>query len=120
MLKQRHKAKHHPLHKPLRPNWLMKQKNRKIEETEGAKGRAERKREIAALHKRIEDWNNTHPIGTKVNVEGYEETLETRTRSMVLFGHRTAIYMKDYNGYFALDEVTAVEEGEKPDALRQN
>jgi hypothetical protein len=31
--------------------------------------------------------------------------LETRSEAVVLFGHRAAVYMKGYNGYFDLDEV---------------
>lgn len=53
----------------------------------------------------VADWNNTHRIGIKVRVKGYPEPLTTRTEAMILFGHRAAIYMQDYNGYFALDEV---------------
>ena len=55
---------------------------------------------------KVDRWNSTHPIGSKVSADGYESQLETRTEAMVLFGHRAAIYMKGYNGYFALDEVT--------------
>ncbi|MCG8338890.1 MAG: ACP S-malonyltransferase [Proteobacteria bacterium] len=66
------------------------------------------KQQIEELHKKIETWNKTYPLGTKVSVEGYDEELKTRTEAMVLFGHRAAIYMKGYNGYFALDEVTPV------------
>jgi hypothetical protein len=40
----------------------------------------------------------------KSTVAGYD-ALETRTEAMVLFGHRAAVYMKGYNGYFDLDEV---------------
>ena len=57
---------------------------------------------------KIERWNLTHPVGSKVYVDGYEDQLETRTEAIILFGHRSAIYMKGYNGYFALDEVTPV------------
>jgi malonyl CoA-acyl carrier protein transacylase len=55
---------------------------------------------------KVDRWNLTHPIGSRVSVDGYESQLETRTEAIVLFGHRAAIYMKGYNGYFALDEVT--------------
>lgn len=33
--------------------------------------------------------------------------LETRTEAMVLFGHRAAVYLKGYNGYFDLGELVA-------------
>ena len=57
----------------------------------------------------VADWNKNHPVGTKVksSFADYPE-LTTRTEAMVLFGHRAAVYMQDYNGYFSLDELTAV------------
>ncbi len=57
----------------------------------------------------VEHWNNVYPIGTKVISEFYDTELETRTEAMILFGHRAAVYMKDYNGYFDLREVTPAE-----------
>jgi malonyl CoA-acyl carrier protein transacylase len=56
----------------------------------------------------VAGWNRTHPVGIKVHVKGYGEPLTTRTPAVVLFGHRAAIYMEGYNGYFALDEVEPV------------
>lgn len=55
---------------------------------------------------KVADWNRSHPVGTKVKSStlGYPD-LETRTEAVVLFGHRAAVYMKGYNGYFDLDEV---------------
>lgn len=51
-------------------------------------------------------WNAKHPIGTKVKSHTFEyDELETRTAALVLFGHRAAVYMKGYNGYFDLDEI---------------
>ncbi|MEA5576044.1 ACP S-malonyltransferase [Anabaena sp. UHCC 0451] len=58
------------------------------------------------VQEKVDLWNSTHPIGAKVSVIGYKSQLETRTEAIILFGHRAAIYMKGYNGYFALDEVT--------------
>ncbi|TQV85991.1 ACP S-malonyltransferase [Aliikangiella coralliicola] len=56
---------------------------------------------------KVEAWNKKHPVGTKVKstVMDYD-SLETRTEAVVLFGHRAAVYMKDYNGYFDLNEIT--------------
>jgi malonyl CoA-acyl carrier protein transacylase len=54
----------------------------------------------------VEHWNQTYPIGTKVSSVHYERELETRTEAIILFGHRAAIYMKGYNGYFDLREIT--------------
>ena len=33
--------------------------------------------------------------------------LTTRTSAIELFGHRAAVYMEGYNGYFDLDEIAA-------------
>ncbi len=80
------------------------------DETSGLSRQERRDREIEALHKKIDDWNRTYPPGVKVQVEGYVNELETRTKAMILFGHRGAIYMKGYDGYFALDDVTPLVE----------
>ena len=56
-------------------------------------------------HQRVASWNTEHPVGSQVKVAGYDTALTTRTEAMVLFGHRAAIYMQGYNGYFALDDV---------------
>ena len=62
---------------------------------------------IAQPQDKVNAWNVKNPVGTKVKstLEGYGE-LETRTPAMVLFGHRPAVYMKGYSGYFDLDEIT--------------
>lgn len=57
----------------------------------------------------VEQWNRTYPVGTKVLSDFYDEELETRTEAMILFGHRAAVYMKGYNGYFDLREVRPAE-----------
>ncbi|MBD3317253.1 MAG: ACP S-malonyltransferase [Chitinivibrionales bacterium] len=54
----------------------------------------------------VEKWNSAFPIGTKVSSELYSgEELETRTEAVLLFGHRAAVYMKGYKGYFDLREI---------------
>jgi len=55
---------------------------------------------------KIAAWNAKYPIGTfvKSTTARYGQ-LETRTQALVLFGHRAAVYMKGYNGYFDLDEL---------------
>lgn len=61
-----------------------------------------------AEHK-VAAWNQRHAIGAKVRsllIEG--ETLETRTPALVLFGHRAAVYLQGYNGYFDIDEIVPV------------
>jgi malonyl CoA-acyl carrier protein transacylase len=60
-----------------------------------------------SAHDRTVEWNRRFPVGTRVRspvVPGQE--LATRTPAMVLFGHRAAIYIQGYNGYFDLDELT--------------
>jgi len=54
----------------------------------------------------VANWNKTYPIGSKVSVKNYDELLETRTNATVLFGRRAAVYMKGFNGYFDLTEIT--------------
>ncbi|MDO9106859.1 MAG: ACP S-malonyltransferase [Methylovulum sp.] len=61
-----------------------------------------------ALNKKIHDWNQSHPIGTPVIVKGYQGIMATKSNAVILFGHRAAIYLEGYNGYFALDEVSPV------------
>jgi len=58
---------------------------------------------------KVSAWNASHPVGTRVRstIADYDD-LETRTEAMLLFGHRAAVYMKGYHGYFDLDEVVAV------------
>jgi malonyl CoA-acyl carrier protein transacylase len=57
---------------------------------------------------KVAAWNASHPVGTRVKstIADYDD-LETRTEALVLFGHRAAVYMKGYNGYFDLDELVA-------------
>jgi len=62
-------------------------------------------KEILDPKNMVEQWNKTHPVGTKVISDFYDTELETRTEAMLLFGHRAAVYMKGYNGYFDLREV---------------
>lgn len=58
---------------------------------------------------RVVAWNKAHPIGTKVKslIADYDN-LETRTAAVALFGHRAAVYMKGYNGYFDLNELAQI------------
>ncbi|KAF1018228.1 MAG: hypothetical protein E5299_00009 [Burkholderia gladioli] len=65
----------------------------------------DRERELSELQQRIDDWNGRYPVGTRVQVERYPQQLVTRTPAMSLFGHRAAIYLEGYNGYFDLADV---------------
>jgi malonyl CoA-acyl carrier protein transacylase len=62
----------------------------------------------------VNDWNQSYPIGTQVSAKGYDEILTTKTQAVILFGHRAAVYMQGYNGYFALDEVEPVKHAATP------
>jgi len=55
-------------------------------------------------------WNTSYPVGTRVNakISGTDDTLETRTEAMLLFGHRAVIYLKEHEGYFDLKEISPV------------
>lgn len=59
-----------------------------------------------AAQEKVSLWNKLHPVGTKAKslVANYDH-LETRSEALVLFGHRAAVYMKRYHGYFDLDEI---------------
>ena len=63
---------------------------------------------FAVAEQKVLAWNKRHPVGTKVKslVMDYGE-LTTRTSAVELFGHRAAVYMEGYNGYFDLDEIAA-------------
>lgn len=58
---------------------------------------------------KVEQWNRLYPVGTKVRVPGYDKELKTNTPAVILFRYRAAVYMEDYNGYFALDELSPAE-----------
>jgi hypothetical protein len=62
-----------------------------------------------AAGEKVAVWNRRYPIGTRVKSLLAEYAgLETRTQAVVLFGHRAAVYMTGYNGYFDLDEIVPV------------
>lgn len=56
---------------------------------------------------KVTAFRKRFPVGSRMKSRagGYGE-LETRTEPVVLFGHRAAVYMKGYKGYFDLDELT--------------
>jgi malonyl CoA-acyl carrier protein transacylase len=57
----------------------------------------------------VERWNREHPVGTKIRCDAYDEILTTRSEAVVLFGHRAAVYVENYNGYFDIREISAVD-----------
>jgi malonyl CoA-acyl carrier protein transacylase len=63
---------------------------------------------IGVLLSQVNNWNEQHKVGDKVNVQGGHQGLHTRTEAKILFGQKAVIYLEDYKGYFELDQVTAV------------
>jgi malonyl CoA-acyl carrier protein transacylase len=62
---------------------------------------------FAAAERKVADWNSRHPVGTRVrSLVTAQDELATRTPAVVLFGHRAAVYMEGFNGYFDLDELS--------------
>lgn len=58
---------------------------------------------------KVAAWNKQYPVGTRAKSTLTDDgPLETRTEAIVLFGHRAAVYMKGFNGYFDLDELSPV------------
>ena len=69
----------------------------------------ETNKEPLTAEEKVNAWNQKYPIGTKVKSQVVKDKeLETRTEAVVLFQHRAAVYLKDFNGYFDLDETVAV------------
>ena len=56
----------------------------------------------------VDVWTRKYPVGTRVNSDIYDGELRTRTEALILFGHRAAVYMDGYNGYFDLRELKPV------------
>ncbi|WP_109851301.1 ACP S-malonyltransferase [Aquimarina sp. AU58] len=68
-----------------------------------------KQKKISDPTKLVEQWNEVYPVGTPVFSDFYENELETRSEAVILFGHRAAVYIKGYNGYFDLREVKPVQ-----------
>jgi malonyl CoA-acyl carrier protein transacylase len=58
---------------------------------------------------KVSRWNARYGVGTRVRSQVVKgPILTTKSTALVLFGHRAAVYLDGYNGYFDLDEVTVV------------
>ncbi len=69
----------------------------------------------SAAHRAVAAWNRSHPPGTQVSATLLPgEIRRTRTEAVVLFGHRPAIYLEGYRGYFDLNTVAAAGESGTP------
>jgi len=72
----------------------------------GSNGGAHNDR-FALAEQKVAAWNSRHPVGTGVkSLVAEHGALITRTPAVVLFGHRAAVYMEGFNGYFDLDELS--------------
>ncbi len=60
------------------------------------------------LNSQIDSWNKCHTIGTRVKITGDDKEHQTRSAAMLLLGHKAVIYLQNYKGYFALNEISAV------------
>ncbi|MFB7615006.1 ACP S-malonyltransferase [Kitasatospora sp. NPDC056181] len=57
----------------------------------------------------VRRWNDAYPVGTLVkSTTGDYGNLQTATEATVLFGHRPAVYMNGYRGYFDLTEIEPI------------
>jgi malonyl CoA-acyl carrier protein transacylase len=82
-------------------------KCQKDSEFSGQEHEKDQKIEHLSAEEKVQEWNQKYSVGTRINsLVVDDEDLETRTEAVVLFGHRAAVYVKGYNGYFDLDEIT--------------
>ncbi|CAL9331516.1 ACP S-malonyltransferase [Streptomyces sp. Tu 3180] len=57
----------------------------------------------------VRKWNERYAVGSRFrSTAGSYGELETATEATVLFGHRAAVYMQGYRGYFDLRELEPV------------
>ncbi|MEV8230081.1 ACP S-malonyltransferase [Streptomyces sp. NPDC079167] len=57
----------------------------------------------------VRKWNASHAVGARFrSTAGDYGDLETATPATVLFGHRAAVYMRGYRGYFDLRELDPI------------
>jgi malonyl CoA-acyl carrier protein transacylase len=62
-----------------------------------------------AAKEKVKAWNISYPIGTKVKSSVVNDVIsQTSKEAVVLFGHRAAVYLHGYNGYFDLNELEVV------------
>jgi malonyl CoA-acyl carrier protein transacylase len=66
---------------------------------------------VSSPVEKVTAWNRAHAVGTRVRSALVAGPLATRTPAMVLFGHRAAVYLQGYNGYFDLDEIAPLPAG---------
>lgn len=64
---------------------------------------------VEPVEDRVRRWNQEHPVGAHFrSTTGSYGNLRTATEATVLFGHRAAVYMHGYRGYFDLNELEPI------------
>jgi len=56
----------------------------------------------------VSNWNNRHPIGVKIKLKESGENYKTRSKAMLLFGDKAAIYLQGKKGFFPLADISSV------------
>lgn len=56
----------------------------------------------------VSNWNHSYPIGSKIKLRKTGDISTTRSKAMLLFGRKAAIYLDDKKGFFALSEIYAL------------
>lgn len=70
-----------------------------------------RQREIKALQKIVDDWNEKHPVGTVVKVSnglGVATQAPTSSPAMLLTKSTPVVWLKGVHNYIALSRVEVV------------
>jgi len=63
---------------------------------------------IMETQREVDHWNNSYPVGTMITTTFDGRQHPTRSKAMILFGHRAAVYLQGYNGYFDLRDLRPV------------
>lgn len=62
-----------------------------------------------SANEKVDLWNRRYSVGTRVQAKmTAEDNVKTRSSALILFGHRAAVYLEGYNGYFDLNEVVPI------------
>lgn len=67
--------------------------------------RLESKNVLEKEFKLVLNWNDNYPIGSKIKLQKTGDIFRTRSKAMLLFGRKAAIYLDDKKGFFALSEI---------------
>lgn len=59
----------------------------------------------SALSDLLALWDRKCPVGSKVLVKGFNNVQTTRSKAVAVLGHRAAVYLEGYRGYFSLKDL---------------